>query len=279
MKNEYHNCKICNGNVSIINTTYNLGQCEKCDFIFCVTIFSQEEFIQVYNQLYNDQDALYKMHSVTQYNALKQNEKINVGFNRSKLIKKHILNGKCNSVLEIGSGIGLIGAFIRQNDNKIFYKGIELDKEAFDKSQTLGLNTVNADFKEMANLKETYDVITLWEVIEHLQDLKLFLELAHQKLNVGGKIVLSTPNYNKIYNYPDRKKDQLFQNLPPIHLNFFTLQNIKNIFELNNFSDCKAVLKKWPYLEIKSFSFYKDIFKSLIGKFQGTTIYFVATKK
>ncbi|RXR17745.1 class I SAM-dependent methyltransferase [Flavobacterium amnicola] len=279
MKNEYHNCKICSGNVSIINTTYNLGQCEKCNFIFCVTIFSQEEFIQVYNQLYNDQDALYKMHSVTQYNALKENKKINVGFNRSKLIKKHILNGKCNSVLEIGSGIGLIGAYIRQNNDKIFYKGIELDKEAFDKSQTLGLNTVNADFKEMANLTETYDVITLWEVIEHLQDLKLFLELAHQKLNVGGKIVLSTPNYNKIYNYPNRAKDQLFQNSPPIHLNFFTLQNIKNIFELNNFSDCKAVLKKWPYLEIKSISFYKDIFKSLIGKFQGTTIYFVATKK
>ena len=275
---EYKECKVCNGEVKIINKKYNLGECQECKFIFCLTMYSQQQFIEVYDDLYNNEDALYKMHSVTQYNVLKENKKIRVGYNRAKLIKKNIFKTKSQSVLEIGSGIGLVGAYIRQNVNTVFYTGIELDKQAFEKSRELGLNTINSDFREMENLESTYNVIMMWEVIEHLQDLKLFVELAYKKLDKGGRIILSTPNYNKIHNYPNREESQLFQNLPPIHLNFFTLENIKNIFEENGFINCHASLKKWPYFEPKRWSFYKEVFRTIMGTFQGTTIYFVATK-
>lgn len=271
-------CKICNNEIETINVTYNLSQCKKCDFIFYAKIHTQEEFIKVYDDLYNNTNAMYKNHSVTEFNNLISKKKIQIGLNRSKLIDRNIFKSNCKSVLEIGSGIGLVGSYIRQKNPNIQYTGIELDSEAYKKSKQLGLNTINADFTEIKHLNNTFDIIMLWEVIEHLQDLKLFLELAYSKLNTGGKIILSTPNYNKILNYPDREKDQLFQSLPPVHLNFFTTDNIKTIFELNNFKNCNAVLKKWPYLEIKLISFYINIIKTIFKKHQGTTIYFEATK-
>lgn len=42
---------------------------------------------------------------------------------------------------------------ISKND-KIDYRGIELDKEAFYKSQQLKLNTINGDFREMDKIEE-----------------------------------------------------------------------------------------------------------------------------
>ena len=274
----YTQCKICESEINLINEKYNLGQCKNCKIIFCLKIYSQSEFIEVYDKLYNIDNALYNYHSVVEYNMLLKNKKIKVGFHRSKLIKKHVLNEKCNSVLEIGSGIGLIGSYIRNKDKNIKYIGVEIDKESYKKSQMLKLNTINDDFKGIEKIEETFDVIMLWEVIEHLQDLNLFIKLAYAKLNENGKIILSTPNYDKIQNYPNRLKDVIFQDKPPVHLNFFTKENIVNIFEINKFKNCEVKIKKFPYFNYKMFQFYVDFFNALFGSYKGSTLYFIASK-
>lgn len=274
----FNKCKICNNEVEVVNETHNLGKCKSCGLIFCLKIFTQDEFVKIYDDLYNKEKSAYQRHSCGEFNQILKKEHIPIGLNRSRMIKKNILNNKCSSVLEIGSGIGLVGVYIRSKNQKIKYTGIEIDKETFLKSQQLKLNTINADFTEMKNLNESFDAIMMWEVIEHLQDLNFFLELANKKLNKNGKIILSTPHYNKIFNYSEREKDRLFQNDPPIHLNFFTEQNIKKIFEFHNFGNIKVSIKKFPYFEIYNKRFYVNFVKALFGKYYGPTIYFEATK-
>lgn len=276
---QFKTCKICQNRIELINEKFNLGQCVKCKFIFCLTTYSQEQFVAVYDELYNKENSKYQRHSKIEFDQIVEKQVIKIGLNRSRLIKKNILDANCQSVLEIGSGIGLIGAYIRLKNKQIQYTGIELDEEAFHKSQQLKLNTVHGDFKEMEKIEGLFDVIMLWEVIEHLQDLKLFLYLAYKKLNNNGKIILSTPNFNKIRNYPNREKDQLFQDEPPIHLNFFTAENIKNIFEFHHFDNCKISVKKFPYVELATKRFYLNSFKALSNKYQGSTIYLEAIKK
>ena len=276
---EYKECKICKSEVKLINEKYNLGECDSCKLIFCLKIYSQNEFIALYDKLYNNENAKYSSYSLVEYNMLVENRKIKIGFYRSKLLKKHVLNGKCKSVLEIGSGVGLIGSYIRKENEKIKYLGIEIDKESYDKSQFLKLNTIHDDFTAIDNIKETFDVIMLWEVFEHLQDLNLFMELAYKRLNVDGKIILSTPNYNKICNYPKRDMDAIYQDGPLVHLNFFTKESIKTIFEFNQFKNCKVTVKKFPYLEIKTFNFYINCFTAIFNRFYGSTIFLEAIKK
>jgi 2-polyprenyl-3-methyl-5-hydroxy-6-metoxy-1,4-benzoquinol methylase len=194
-------------------------------------------------------------------------------------LQKHVFNKKCKSVLEIGSGIGLIEFYIRNKNKSIKYLGIEIDKESFQKSQTLKLNTINHDFTFIENIEESFDVIMLWEVLEHLQGLSLFLKLAYDRLNVGGKIILSTPNYNKIYNYPERELDAIFQDIPPIHLNFFTEKSTVAVFEKHQFMNVKATVKKFPYIELNKKRFYIDFLKSMFNNYNGSTIYLKATKE
>lgn len=276
---EYQKCKICKSDIITVNKKFNLVQCVRCNLIFCKKKFSQIQFTILYDELYNKENPKYKNYSVTEYNMLLQNKKIKIGYYRAKLLKKHVLNGYCNSVLEIGSGIGLMGSYIRSKNKKINYLGVEIDKVSYEKSQSLGLNTLNGDFTIIQDVSETFDVIMLWEVIEHLQDLNLFVRLAHEKLNKNGKIILSTPNFNKIYNYPNRKTDSLYQDAPPIHLNFFTNSSIASIFKLNGFEVCDVKIKKYPYLEIRKVRFYVNCIKAVFKKYNGSTIFFSAIKK
>ena len=276
---EFSNCKICKSSLKIINQTHNLVKCNKSELIFCKTIFSQDNFVEIYDNLYNIDDGEYQRHTKIEFERLQNGNFEKIGYNRKKLIKKNIFDSKSRSVLELGSGIGLVGAYISFKDKKILYTGIELDKEAYEKSNLLGLKTINGDFKEMRNLDSTFDVIMLWEVIEHLQDLKLFLELAYQKLNLGEKIILSAPNYNKIYNYSNSPKDRLYQNDPPVHLNYFTSNSLKSIFEIYGFEKYIVKIKRTPYINIKTKKFYMDMFKVIFKKYNGSTIYFEASKK
>lgn len=277
--NKYILCKVCGGKVNLLNQKYDLLQCYNCKLIFCSKIYTQSEFITLYDELYNKDNPKYNSYSVEEYDMIVENKKIKIGFYRSRFLKRYVLNGKCSSVLEIGSGIGLLGTYIRKKKKKINYMGVEIDKKAFEKSQDLKLNTINADFTEIDKIEESFDVIMLWEVLEHLQDLGLFMELAHKKLNSNGKIILSTPNYEKILNYPEGEKETIYQDGPPIHLNFFTKESIKTIFELNYFENCKVKVKKFPGFEVKNYNFYKNIVKAIFNKFYGSTIFLVATKK
>lgn len=276
---KFDKCKVCSSEIQLVNHRFNLVQCKNCKLIFCSNFFSQTEFIELYDKLYNNVQSKYDSYSVEEYNRLLNNKKIKIGFYRSILIKKYVLYNRCNSVLEIGSGIGLIGSYLRKHNKNITYLGVEIDRKAYEKSQNLNLNTLNADFTYIKNIEKKFDVIMLWEVFEHLQDLKLFFEIASEKLNENGKIILSTPNYEKIFNYPEREKDALFQDAPPIHLNFFTKESIINIFEHNNFEISFLHVKKLPGFEVKNCNFYKNILKAIFNRFYGSTIFLVVSKK
>jgi 2-polyprenyl-3-methyl-5-hydroxy-6-metoxy-1,4-benzoquinol methylase len=274
---KFKNCKVCSAKTDKVNDTFELVQCENCKLVFSENIFTQEEFVAVYDDLYNKDASAYQRHSKNEFDKIKQGD-IKVGKNRGALINKNIIKGNCKSVLEIGSGIGLVGSYVKVKAPQIAYKGIELDKEAFLKSQELGLDTYNGDFTIMQNFEESFDVIMLWEVVEHLQDLKQFLDLAYAKLNHGGTLILSTPNYDKIKNYPHGKKDTLYQNEPPIHLNFFTKSNLGNVMETSGFEKCTIRIKKFPYFEKNISRLIKNYTKAIFRKYNGPTLYLEAKK-
>jgi 2-polyprenyl-3-methyl-5-hydroxy-6-metoxy-1,4-benzoquinol methylase len=172
---EYSSCKICEGKIIQVNEKHNLGECTKCKLIFCLKKYTQQEFITLYDALYSKDKMHYQRHSKDEFDRLINGKSVNVGFNRSRLLKKVVFTKECKSVLEIGSGVGLIGYYIRGKNPKISYTGVELDKEAFEKSRKLNLNTIHGDFASIEKIEGKFDVIMLWEVIEHLQDLKLIL--------------------------------------------------------------------------------------------------------
>lgn len=276
MGNEFTTCKVCNSKIDAVNIKFDLVKCRSCEFVFSKIIFTEDEFIATYDRLYNSKEDLkYNKHTIEEYNKLKDNL-IEIGYNRKRIINKIISNTPQN-ILEIGSGIGLIGMFLKKFSS-VTYTGLELDKKTHERALSLGVNSVNGDFSKMKTLEQKFDVIMMWEVLEHLQDLNLFFQLTKERLKPEGLFVFSVPNFDKIKNYSN-PGDAIHQSGPPIHLNFFTKNSVKNVLNNFGFEIVNLREKKMPYFNYKDLNFYKMFFKSLLGKYNGPTLYVVAKLK
>jgi SAM-dependent methyltransferase len=71
-------------------------------------------------------------------------------------------------------------------------EGSELSSWAVAQARHLGLTIHNETVGERAESGDRYDVITMWDVIEHLEDPRAELEAAQRLLEPGGALHLST---------------------------------------------------------------------------------------
>jgi hypothetical protein len=71
-------------------------------------------------------------------------------------------------------------------------EGLELSRWASDQARDLGLTVHNETIATRAASGESYDIVTMWDVIEHLGDPRKELEHLHSLLVSGGKLYVST---------------------------------------------------------------------------------------
>ena len=129
-------------------------------------------------------------------------------------------------LLDIGCGVG---DFLQQIESKGWQcTGIEPSEDA----AKIAKNRIQATIykpEEIGNLQdETYDVITMWHVLEHVDDLRTEVEHLFRLLKKGGRLVIALPNY-KSYD-ATYYQDKWAAYDVPRHLNHFDKQTIVNIF-------------------------------------------------
>lgn len=209
---QWTKCKVCNSNIELINSSYELVECGNCGLVFCKKKFTQNEIESVYKNLYETSNS-YQSHQ-KEFNQLKNGIKVPIGRNREYLVKK-LLSYNPKSFCEIGAGVGLIGSYLKDYNN-IDYHGIELDPSTAQKARSLGLNVATGDFELLADYPNSFDVIFASEVIEHLQDLGTFFKLANGALDASGILSFTVPNYSKVKNYSKAGK-KIYQDPPPLY--------------------------------------------------------------
>jgi len=141
--------------------------------------YQSEDYISHTNTKRNWFEKAY--HLVRQY-ALKQ---------KLTLINSFKLDTK--NLLDIGCGTGHFLEVCKNNGWTI--TGIEPDDSARKIANTLTDNCVLND-SELKNLpKSSFDVITLWHVLEHLPNIKEQLETITGLLKPDGVLIIAVPNY------------------------------------------------------------------------------------
>ncbi len=127
---------------------------------------------------------------------------------RLKIINKYTSGGK---LLDVGCAYG---PFLAEAEAEGFEpSGVELVNEAADYvSGELGFEVVRGTF-EKAEITGTFDVVTMWYVIEHFTELKSVLEKVNAILRSGGLFAFSTPNSSGITG----KSGRFFSGSPADH--------------------------------------------------------------
>lgn len=131
---------------------------------------------------------------------------------------------KNNNVLDIGCGRGVFSKYIDCN----FYQGLEFSTKAIDLAKEDKINVISQTIEDHSLEKsEFYDVVTMFEVLEHLYDIDEFLKCAIKCLKIGGKLVISVPNNDGFI----KKAKNNFLNIPPHHELHWNEKSLKKLSE------------------------------------------------
>jgi 2-polyprenyl-3-methyl-5-hydroxy-6-metoxy-1,4-benzoquinol methylase len=99
------------------------------------------------------------------------------------------------TLLDVGCGTGAFMDQLRQDGGRWEAMGTDVNEEALQyASQKLGLTVYQGELHTLHFLAGSFDVITMWDVIEHVCDPIQLLSDAARLLKVGGFLLLSTPN-------------------------------------------------------------------------------------
>ncbi len=224
-------CIICNSASSFLmkKDGYDLYRCPSCSLVF-VHPQPASDFLK---------DKVYSFESGYQSNKKgdfgetipdKKTEKI-MDFLKGNVVKGKLLDVGCSS-----------GEFMYHAGKLGFDTyGVELNKRTADVARSYGLNVFNGFLKDANFAQDSFDVIFLGDIIEHVNSPREFIQDCHRLLKRGGLIIISTPNLDCIWS---RMTFQLYRwfNIPwssvtpPYHLFQFSFNNINRLMRDEAFS-------------------------------------------
>lgn len=99
--------------------------------------------------------------------------------------------GKGRKILDIGC---YDGGFLDSLGKDYERFGIEIHESAAERARGRGIDIIGADYSDLAEIADKFDVVVAMDVIEHVPDPKYFLALLKKVLKPGGRMIVSTGN-------------------------------------------------------------------------------------
>ena len=131
-----------------------------------------------------------------------------------------------SSVLEIGCAYGLFLDEARTHFDRVV--GIDVAEAAVDHARKhFKVNALSGDFVEAPLEDGTFDVICLWDTIEHLERPDVFLEKARRLLQPDGRLFLTTGDISSL---SARVRGSKWRQIhPPSHLHYFSRDSVTTL--------------------------------------------------
>jgi 2-polyprenyl-3-methyl-5-hydroxy-6-metoxy-1,4-benzoquinol methylase len=154
----------------------------------------------------------------------------------------HLIPEGVRSMLDIGCGCGAFGGYVKSIKN-IEVDGVELNSLAAKQAATKlrQVHVIDIDREPNWAPGQTYDLITLLDVLEHLQDPWSMLQRAAKWLSHNGYLLATIPNlrYYEVLKEILLAKTFRYQDsgvLDRTHLRFFTESTALELFASSNYT-------------------------------------------
>ena len=210
----------------IDGASYDLLECPDCSFVHVWPI-PTEKFIDDFYR--NHYQGRVKTNINEKENPLKVNKSALEDCRKKiKYVERYATNlKKSNRVLDVGCGHGF---FVHTSNQKGFLaEGVDIDQQAVEYGRKqLNLTIHSHSIESLDTLGKStgqFDLITFWQVLEHLRLPGSTVRAAKSLLRPGGYIAGSVPNLGGIGAKIQGKKWYLM--VPPEHLNYFNEQSFK----------------------------------------------------
>lgn len=218
MKENHQKCLLCNSKDLIDLDKYQanyLVRCRQCNFVFAKKIPSQKVLFDLYSS-YTRNDNISPI-------TIKRYEQLLSDFEKFR---------KTNNIIDVGAGNGHFAATARKYNWNSY--ATEFDEIAVRKCQEKGVIVHQGKISANNYQKNNFDIITSFEVIEHINNPIEEVLNMREILRPGGLVYVTTPNFNSISRFllGNNWHDVITY---PEHLSYYTPLTITKLFETNGF--------------------------------------------
>ncbi len=234
-------CLLCGVSAQLFGSKwgYHLYRCPSCRFLFVFPV--PVDVSSVYDEGYftggdagvgyadYDRDKAPMSKSFTQYCALIER-----------------LYPQKGTLFDVGAATGFFLGVARARGWHV--SGVEVSPYAARIAQQKGFDVRIADFSSLALVPNSFDVITMFDVLEHFSRPLQELQTAFRVLKPGGLLVINTPDASSFFAILFGIRWHLI--VPPEHLYYFNSTNCARLLRSLGFR-VRYSGKIW-----KSFTFY-----------------------
>jgi 2-polyprenyl-3-methyl-5-hydroxy-6-metoxy-1,4-benzoquinol methylase len=171
---------------------------------------------------------------------------------------KNTLNGH-EKILEVGcGGLGFVDKMSKLGFD---VTGLELNEDSVLKAKRNGFNVFNETIQEHSTgYFGKYDIVCSYQVVEHITNVKSFIQAQVDCLKKGGRLFISVPNNDSFIKYT---KGGLL-NFPPHHMGLWNTKSLTSLEALFNLKVEKVLFE--PLQEYHFDWFVSSVFQKLVNK-------------
>jgi 2-polyprenyl-3-methyl-5-hydroxy-6-metoxy-1,4-benzoquinol methylase len=188
---------------------------------------------QYYKSIKYHDDIILKKKKIGLVKTFKGNIKAPILNDDKRRVIQHVNLLKNKKILDFGCGWG---GFLKKTIKAKSLTGIELRKEC--------ISYIKENIKKIQisdnlnNLKDKYDIITMFHVLEHIPHQIKILKALKKKLTKNGKIIIEVPSASDfLLKLNEFKKFSFWSE----HLILHTENSLKKILEISGFKKIKII--------------------------------------
>lgn len=201
---------------------YSILRCKDCGLGVTWPFPSEEEMAKVNQETYQVEERIHiyltkQLFFETRYRQY------------ASRIKNFVTTGR---LLDIGCNIGLFLKVAREEG--FSPTGIEINKRcAYFGREKYNVEIFSDYLENIKFASDSFEVITLFDVLEHIPNLSEFIEEVRRIIKPGGLVLVQSPNLNSLM--AKLNKSNWFWLCPPDHLFHFSPGNLSTLLEDHGF--------------------------------------------
>jgi SAM-dependent methyltransferase len=216
------NCDLC-GEKNNIDYLKILKKCLKCNHIFAPVFLNKKEASVIYKGDYfnGEEYSNYLEEEI----SLKKNFAL-----RQQHLKKY-LTSRHKVLLEVGCAYGFYLDIVKNSFE--YVEGIDISHDAIKHSKNVKkLNVSELDLIDF-KVKQPFDVVCMWDTIEHLSSPNSYVKKIGEILNPSGIFAFTTGDIGSFVARLRGKNWRMIH--PPTHIHYFSKPSIKFMLKRHGF--------------------------------------------
>ncbi len=213
---------------STYGSVWDFSKCSSCSFVFSNPRMDEKSLIEFYSKI---EDSEY----TDEWEGREKNFRTII-----KRLEKIETGGKM--LLDIGAASGI---FVKLAIEKGYNAtGIEPSTQLVNEAnEKFGVKIIKGTIEDF-EAREQYDIVTLLDLIEHVNDPESFLKKVSPLIKKGGVLVIVTPDINSI---ATRLLGNRWWHYRTAHINFFNINSITYLLEKFGFVIEKKYRFAWNF--------------------------------